>query len=113
MSEAERRRDNAQETASRSKRRESFMVKRSQPRHLLRPPRMLAYGSDHSAHAVQSETEHAEALRSMEAKPEVSMMMKVFRESKRKAFLARRLKDEGFDLRAHHKRQARDQDHMR
>lgn len=109
MSEAERRRDNAQEADNRSRRRDSFMVKRSQPRNIMRPPRLIAYGPDHTAHAAQSETEHATALRSMEPKPEVSMMMKGFRESRRKAFLARRLRDEGFDLPAMAKRQVKRQ----
>lgn len=98
MSEAERRRDAANDNATRKSRRESFMVKRSQPKHILQPPRHLSYGPNHVAHAADTEREHAQALKDMGAQPQISMMMKVFKESRKKAFLARRLKDHGFDL---------------
>ncbi|MEM8985431.1 MAG: hypothetical protein AAGC95_01800 [Pseudomonadota bacterium] len=98
MSEAERRRANMKDVKSKKARRESFMVKRSQPRHLMRPPRMLSYGPDHAAFAHYAEQDHFEAVKSMEKPVDARSAVKAFRAARKKEFVARRLREEGFDL---------------
>lgn len=111
MSEAQRRRVNAVELQHRIERRETFMVKRSQPRHLLRPPRTLSYGIDAQAHAQEAEHDHARALSAQPGDLQSNMMMKVFRESKKREFIARRLREQGFDV--GHSNEDRDQNRSR
>lgn len=106
MSEAERRHDasNDKKAEARRSRRQSFMAKRSQPKLILQPPRHVSYAANHAAHNADAERDHAEALKDGEAKPEASMMMKVFKKSRKKAFIEKRLQQEGFDLKRQYRR---------
>ena len=110
MTEAERRLALLKKDEKRSERRSSFMVKRSQPKLLLRPPRLQSYGPDAAQFAAQAEKDHAEALRTDDGVTDQSMMMQVFRKSQRKTFLEKRLAREGFDLKDHYRHQARQRD---
>jgi len=56
-SEAERRR----EVAAREHRRDSFMIKRQQPKPVLKPSHALAYGPDRAAFNVQLREDNAQA----------------------------------------------------
>lgn len=83
------------DASKRAVRRESFMIKRSRPDHILRPPLSMAFGPDRQAFNACADRDHRNALQDQSPEDAGMRTTDEFRKACRSTFIRKRAEARG------------------